>query len=1305
MNVSNQIVPIERSLWSGGKYFIDNPDKVGGKLFDTTNKFGEAVKETKGTVADVYAIMPEPAPFVNNWLVTPINVTPPQKAPNRAAEAIKATAKVTKAGPPATQQLDLMSFDELRDRYGKGITDDEYRIWANYQKGRLMSATVVMQPGNGWSKYLTPISKAEYLQFIVRDLAAFDGREYVPAAVFYGGMVYDKLVEMASNKERIVAEIGEALYSSQVRKMESISPPKLRLTTPENERLTIKVHDPFWKDYEISELADGTVFEAPKDIIFAFENWVLTLPKNDFKNGSNSNDVVKYAINDYRFPKDTPESVRNQRRRLAQLDMNQLFSRYLSEMLTGADQQLIEIQWNREFNGWCEYDFNSIPIGFEMNRWFKSGPIDPRKALWDGVRFMLMNGSGVIAFDVGVGKTMTAILALAQAMYMGQCKRPLVVVPDATYEKWISECVGEFNPDGTTKVHGVLPQFKDRINNWYNLGKGYGDGIITPPEDGTITFVTFYALQKMGLSRSVQDELGREMVTILSQGLDGRDIEKLREKIDEYMGDATSGTVVNFDEMGFDYLIFDEAHNAKKVFTEVKGDLPKDDEDAAEKKRDKRGYAITAGTPTMIGIKTFLLSQYIMRRNKMRNICLLTATPFTNSPLEIYSMLAMVAYQSLEKRGINNIKAFFDKFVLESSDMVVTSRGKFETKAIIKGFSNRTVLQNVVFSYMLHKTGEEANVKRPVKVVYPRMRNDKGIVLPENAQVGTALPATALQSHWIKQIALFANDQRSELDSFVGSHYYDQDGKIPGRDLLAVSLGRQVTLSPYLLRLSDGTVKNQNPVYVLGEANPSADDFFESSPKIQYAVGCIATIKQWHDSRKEPMSGIVIYMNQGVDYTPLVADLLVSKVGLTRKEVEVIAGGISQTKKEGIKKRFLDGQVKVIIGSSTIKEGIDLQNKSTTLFNLTLDWNPTDIQQLEGRIWRQGNQHSHVRIVTPLIENSVDVFMFQKLEEKTSRINSIWYRAGRTNVLDVDSFDPRELKLGLMTDPEERARVEVNDEVQQVQQKLEILQEQQKQLSEAVQQISDSQEGMETIRRNLEIALPFVKDELWQAKQMLAQDYYDRKADKERDERTVKALEQMIPRADELPVMFAIIKRYARNQIAKMNYGTWRYSQMINNCDEVDKIMKSLARLQKNVLAQHDITYTDDLTPLIAQYDKDIEFFEAEKLRLKSPQYMQEVVDKLTAERAAANASQKSVTQRIEQFTTHNHLLSCLQDVHDCDIDELIIKPIGKKAPTKVIDMPPTATPAPADDKMKRIRTAQALALAVKIKMNLKTAA
>ncbi|GAH59764.1 unnamed protein product, partial [marine sediment metagenome] len=216
------------------------------------------------------------------------------------------------------------------------------------------------------------------------------------------------------------------------------------------------------------------------------------------------------------------------------------------------------------------------------------------------------------------------------------------------------------------------------------------------------------------------------------------------------------------------------------------------------------------------------------------------------------------------------------------------------------------------------------------------------------------------------------------------------------------------------------------------QADPVVPRFYrkyvENSPKIFYTLKCIRTVKSWHEKRGEEVSGQIIYMDAGKDNFPFIKEYLVKEIGYEPSEVQLITGGMSGDKKEKIKEQFLEGTVKIIIGTSTIKEGIDLQNKTTVLYNLWLDWRPTDIKQLEGRAWRFGNEFANIRIVTPLLENSVDPFMFQKLEEKTARINDIFDRHGHKNVMDIDEFNPAELKTGLISDPEKRAKEEIRQE-------------------------------------------------------------------------------------------------------------------------------------------------------------------------------------------------------------------------------------------------------------------------------------
>jgi hypothetical protein len=166
-------------------------------------------------------------------------------------------------------------------------------------------------------------------------------------------------------------------------------------------------------------------------------------------------------------------------------------------------------------------------------------------------------------------------------------------------------------------------------------------------------------------------------------------------------------------------------------------------------------------------------------------------------------------------------------------------------------------------------------------------------------------------------------------------------------------------------------------------------------------------------------------MNAGTRYFHLMKEYLVKEIGYKPHEVELVYGEITKEKKESIKERFLAGEVKIIIGSATIKEGIDLQNKTTVLYTLIPDWNPTDYNQIKGRIWRQGNIFAYVRIVNILMADTSDVFIFQKLQEKTKRLKELLDRNSKKSQLDLDDVNPEEIKEKLITDPRVKASLQI----------------------------------------------------------------------------------------------------------------------------------------------------------------------------------------------------------------------------------------------------------------------------------------
>jgi superfamily II DNA/RNA helicase len=160
---------------------------------------------------------------------------------------------------------------------------------------------------------------------------------------------------------------------------------------------------------------------------------------------------------------------------------------------------------------------------------------------------------------------------------------------------------------------------------------------------------------------------------------------------------------------------------------------------------------------------------------------------------------------------------------------------------------------------------------------------------------------------------------------------------------------------------------------------------------------------------------------------------LIQKMGYKDSEVVMVSGGMSNDDKERAKNSFLAGTSSVLIGSSTISTGVDLQDNASALFLCSFDWNPTDNEQISGRIHRQGNRFEQIRIVYPMVMNSADPNIFQQLYEKTLRIKNIWDRNDRGNTLDLRDFDVNSLRKGILDEPEDLAnywKEEKSDELQ-----------------------------------------------------------------------------------------------------------------------------------------------------------------------------------------------------------------------------------------------------------------------------------
>lgn len=658
-----------------------------------------------------------------------------------------------------------------------------------------------------------------------------------------------------------------------------------------------------------------------------------------------------------------------------------LFNKYIQEGLTDEEREELTKRWNDNFNSFKNPDYTKMPIfidGMNEHKGTKEFTLTPQQL--KGISFLTNKGSGLLAYGVGVGKTVTGLAATVNQIQTGRAKRPLICVPNSVYEKWVEE----------TRQH--FPNIK--INELHNFSKGnIPDG--WKPEEGSISICTYEALAKTTFHDETMDEISSDVEFAM---LSGRD-EKLSkrkaalkgEKIKELAGRMTKskGDEVYFEDLGFDHITVDEIHNFKNIFfTPRNVDIKQVDENGNEIRNNSNNeFSSLGGAKSERGEKLFAITQYIQRHNNNRNVFGLSATPFQNSPIEIYNILSLFARQRMKDLGIYSLEEFVKQFAQLKSEYAVTATG-FKEKMVMKDFSNRDALQNLITEYIDKVDGDEAHVIRPKKRVH----------LPRMEMTDLQRQIMAAENAYMEEQASLPADERDLGSTFT-----------------SLNAMRMATLSPALVK-EDRFEKYRELGFDIKK--PDYKEIVESSPKLKFV--CESIIENYKKASKE---GQVMYMPKGVDYYDYVADYLVKR-GIPREAIGFMKGGSGEKeleRKDALTKEFNDenGKCKIIIGSEAIKEGVSLNGNSTVMYNCMLGWNPTEPEQVEGRIWRQGNKQGITHIVYPLLNDSIDPMLYQKYDEKTKRINNLF--SYKDSSLQVSEINPEELKFDLIKDPEKRA--------------------------------------------------------------------------------------------------------------------------------------------------------------------------------------------------------------------------------------------------------------------------------------------
>lgn len=944
---------------SDDKYFRANTNQVLGYETTRTGRFGvEPVVEGSLAAAKElfdatdYAGVPDGNPIIKETYVdleTGAEIEKKAANPEVKERAISTVQSLSDANlleeVQKTDDLDPVQEQTRRvAEQAKELKQDskeprKTKSWRKPKEGVLDLRTFTEKEAydDGQWEYVQPTG--ELAGEFDQDKAFYMDGKYYNEFNYVQGNIYQKLEQLEADKDIV----GPEKYQKQKEMLEAVIPERMTV-----DRMRVAPHTRFAETTKLPHPSG-----APASLQTLFLEWIKKLPYNAFGDSS-AYDVRRYTLGQPVRGGDKLENEKNRRTR--RIVGDEMFSRFLKDELSEDQKAVVEAKYNQQFNGYHKPDYGNVPLRAKVNANFKGSPLTIRPVQHQGVGFLLNRGVGLLAHDVGVGKTMQGIIANLEMLERGWAKRPLIVLPNINvYKQWIKE-IKELDSN-------------IEINELANLGGDFkGDAENLKIKAGSLSLITEEGFKRLQFSEETYNRATEQFNDVILNPDEKKT--KRGQALDEEKAAETVGKMqrktkaeFNFEDLGFDALTIDEIHNANHIIGKAK---PKDGE---EKTTEFRGFQLT---PSQYGLKTWLASQYIQEKNNGRNVIGLSATPFTNHPLEYYSILSLFARQTMQDMGILNVNDFMSMFMDVTSMLEFKANGDYSEKTEVRNFKNYQQFQQLLTQFIDFRELTNEELQRPA-------RNTREYRVPENQA----------QFDYKQMAQPLFNDK-------TGSGFLQGIGEL-----------RQIAFSPFLSRFNQAGI-------------PDAKQFVEGSPKIKLTMDLVAeTLKNVKGA------GQLIYSTLGVETFPLMQQYLIEEVGLKPSEVAIISGKTPKNKRSQIQQDFNDGKVKVILGSDAIQEGVNLQEKTTDLYLLSQPWNFTAVRQVIGRAWRQGNQWRNVRINQMFTENSIDIFMSQKLQNKEKRYEESLKNGD--DVVDVGDIDYEELKHSLLTDPVARTELEYNE--------------------------------------------------------------------------------------------------------------------------------------------------------------------------------------------------------------------------------------------------------------------------------------
>lgn len=586
--------------------------------------------------------------------------------------------------------------------------------------------------------------------------------------------------------------------------------------------------------------------------------------------------------------------------------------------------------------------------------------------------------SVLLAHEVGTGKTFTLISTAMEMRRLGTARKPMIVVQNATVGQFVADAK-ELYPnakiltleDNDRNVEGRKNFYaKIRYNDW--------DMIIVPQsvferipdsEDRQYQYIKEKIDEKVTsiLQMKEQDPHGDNLIVKQAE----REVERLEEELAELssvavkkntaaeekkravakqnaevrameMLDRMTDDVENFDDMGIDALLVDEAHEYKHLGF------------ATAMQRGVKGVDPSYSKKSQ-GV--FLKAQAVMEKNNGRNVVFATGTPISNTAAEIWTFMRyLMPADTMKEYGIYYFDDFVRNFGNIQQMLEFTTSGKFKENNRFAGYVNLPELVRIWSGVSDTVLTEEAP---EVMEKIPELEGGKAqdIYLP--------------QTRALRSVMKFVKSELKRFDNMSGKEK-KANSHIP---LTMYGIAKAAAVDARLVQADAEDDPNS-------KTNEAVRQTLRSLKETADYNGTVAIFA---DNYQNKASGFNLYED-------IRAKLIAE--GVPADEIVVIKSGMTDKKKAAIFDKFNHGEVRVLLGSTfTLGTGVNIQERLHTLIHLDAPNRPMDYTQRNGRILRQGNIHKEmgkpVRVLRFGVEDSLDVTAYQRLKTKGAIADSI----------------------------------------------------------------------------------------------------------------------------------------------------------------------------------------------------------------------------------------------------------------------------------------------------------------------------